>query len=74
MFQTIRTEVNCNGHVITRQPLQPPYDLWEDAMALAEFDASTATTDMTTIARPGGHETMAETTTLRSNRWRQQIR
>jgi hypothetical protein len=40
MFEINRTEVDCNGHVITRQPLQPPYNLWEDAMALAEFDTS----------------------------------
>ena len=40
MFQIVRTEVDCNGHVVVRQPLQPPYDLWEDAMALAELDAS----------------------------------
>jgi hypothetical protein len=40
MFQIVRTELDRNGHVVGRQPLQPPYDLWEDAMALAEFDAS----------------------------------
>jgi hypothetical protein len=40
MFQILRTEVDGNGHVVGRQPLRPPYDLWEDAMALAEFDAS----------------------------------
>jgi hypothetical protein len=40
MFQIVRTEVDGNGHVVGRQPLQPPYDLWEDAIALAEFDAS----------------------------------
>ena len=40
MFQIVRTEIGSSGHVIARKPLQPPYDLWEDAMALAEFDAS----------------------------------
>ena len=40
MFQIIRIELDHDGHVIARRPLQPPYDLWDDAMALAEFDAS----------------------------------
>jgi hypothetical protein len=40
MFQIIRVELNRDGHVVARWPLQPLYDLWEDAMALAEFDAS----------------------------------
>jgi hypothetical protein len=40
MFQVVRLEIDFNGHVVARQPMQPPYDLWEDAMALAEFDAS----------------------------------
>lgn len=40
MFQIVRMEMDCDGRVLARQPLQPPYDLWEDAMALAEFDAS----------------------------------
>jgi hypothetical protein len=40
MFQIVRLELNRNGDVIVRQPLQPQYDLWEDAAALAEFDAS----------------------------------
>jgi hypothetical protein len=40
MFQIVRIELDNDGQVIARRPLQPPYDLWEDAMALAEFDAS----------------------------------
>jgi hypothetical protein len=40
MFQIVRVEVRADGHVIARRPLQPPYELFEDAMALAEFDAS----------------------------------
>jgi hypothetical protein len=40
MFHIVRTELDCNGHVVAQQPLPPPYDLWEDAMALAELDAS----------------------------------
>ena len=43
MFQIVRLELNDHSNVIARQPLQPPYDLWEDAMALAEFDASRCT-------------------------------
>jgi len=40
MFQIVRLELDGGGGVVARRPLQPPYDLWEDAMALAEFDAS----------------------------------
>ena len=40
MYQIVRLELDCKGHVTGRQLLQPPYELWEDAMALAEFDAS----------------------------------
>jgi hypothetical protein len=40
MFQIVRLELNDDSNVIARQPLQPLYELWEDAIALAEFDAS----------------------------------
>jgi len=40
MFQIVRVEINNDGHVVARKPLQPLYDLRDDAMALAEFDAS----------------------------------
>jgi hypothetical protein len=40
MFQIIRVELNRDGHVVARWPLQPLYELFDDAMALAEFDAS----------------------------------
>jgi hypothetical protein len=40
MFQIVRVELNRDGHVVARWPLQPLYDLRDDAMALAEFDAS----------------------------------
>jgi hypothetical protein len=40
MFQIVRVEINNEGHVVARRPLEPPYDLRDDAMALAEFDAS----------------------------------
>jgi hypothetical protein len=43
VFQIFRLELDDNGDVIARQPLQPPYELWEDATALAEFDASRCT-------------------------------
>ena len=40
MFQIVRLELDDDGGVIGRRPVQPLYELWEDAMALAEFDAS----------------------------------
>jgi hypothetical protein len=40
MFQIVRMEFNRDGQFIARWPLQPLYELWDDAMALAEFDAS----------------------------------
>ncbi len=40
MYQIVRIELDNDGQVIARRRLQPPYELWEDAMALAEFDAS----------------------------------
>jgi hypothetical protein len=40
MFQIVRVEMGNDGRVLARRPLQPLYDLWDDAMALAEFDAS----------------------------------
>jgi hypothetical protein len=40
MFQIVRMEFNHAGQLVARRPLQPLYELWEDAMALAEFDAS----------------------------------
>ncbi|HEY6256915.1 MAG TPA: hypothetical protein VIY51_14095 [Xanthobacteraceae bacterium] len=40
MFQIVRLELGRDGGVVARRPLQPLYELFEDAMALAEFDAS----------------------------------
>jgi hypothetical protein len=40
MFQIVRLELDRDDRVVARRPLQPPYELLEDAMALAEFDAS----------------------------------
>jgi hypothetical protein len=40
MFQIVCLEVNWDGDVFGRRPMQPPYEILEDAMALAEFDAS----------------------------------
>jgi hypothetical protein len=45
MFQIVRLELDRSGQVMARWPLQPLYDLFEDAMALAEFDASRCGTD-----------------------------
>lgn len=40
MFQIVRVELDANGRVLARHTLQPLYELFDDAMALAEFDAS----------------------------------
>jgi hypothetical protein len=40
MFQIVRMELDRDGLVVARRPLQPLYELRDDAMALAEFDAS----------------------------------
>jgi hypothetical protein len=40
MFQIVRLALDGNGEVNARRALQPYYELWEDAMAMAEFDAS----------------------------------
>ena len=40
MYQIVRVELGREGRVIARRPLQPLYELREDALALAEFDAS----------------------------------
>jgi hypothetical protein len=33
MFRIVRVELGRDGHVVARWPLQPLYDLWDDAMA-----------------------------------------
>jgi hypothetical protein len=40
MFQIVCLELNWDDDIFGRRPLQPPYELLEDAAALAEFDAS----------------------------------
>ncbi|MGA7487565.1 MAG: hypothetical protein WBW74_11595 [Xanthobacteraceae bacterium] len=40
MFQIVRLALDDNGEVSSRRSLQPFFELWEDAMAMAEFDAS----------------------------------
>jgi hypothetical protein len=45
MFQIVRVEFSRDGRVVARRPLQPLYELRDDAMALAEFDASRCTGD-----------------------------
>jgi hypothetical protein len=40
MFQIVRMALDDNGEVTARRPLQPLFELWEDAVAMAEFDAS----------------------------------
>jgi hypothetical protein len=40
MFQIVCLELSWDDDVFGRHPLQPSYELLEDAVALAEFDAS----------------------------------
>jgi hypothetical protein len=40
MFQIVRYVLDDSGDVIARRPSQPLFELWEDAMAMAEFDSS----------------------------------
>jgi hypothetical protein len=40
MFQIVRMALDDNGEVTARRPSQPLFELWEDAVAMAEFDAS----------------------------------
>ena len=40
MFQIVRCLIDERGVVAARRPLQPSYELWEDAIAMAEFDSS----------------------------------
>jgi hypothetical protein len=40
MFQIVRLTLDDDGAISARRPLQPLYELREDAMAMAEFDAS----------------------------------
>jgi hypothetical protein len=40
MFQIVRLTLDDDGEVIARRPLPPFFELWDDAMAMAEFDAS----------------------------------
>jgi hypothetical protein len=53
MFQIVRIELDRDGHSVARRPLQPLYELWEDAMALAEFDASRCAGDYGPLAGEG---------------------
>ena len=40
MFQIIRLTLDDADNVVVRRPLQPLFELRDDAMAMAEFDAS----------------------------------
>jgi hypothetical protein len=40
MFRIVRLALDDEGAISARRPLQPFYELWEDAVAMAEFDAS----------------------------------
>jgi len=40
MFQIVRLVLDDSDNVVARRPLQPLFELRDDAMAMAEFDAS----------------------------------
>jgi hypothetical protein len=52
MFQIVRLALDDNGEVTARRPLQPCFELWEDAIAMAEFDASRLWGDYGCGSRP----------------------
>jgi len=39
MFQIVCSELDPEGKVVAQWAVQPPYELEEDALAIAEFDA-----------------------------------
>ena len=39
MFQVVLCELDRDGNVVVHWPVQPLYELGEDAVAIAEFDA-----------------------------------
>ena len=69
MYQIVRIELDCKGHVTGRRLLQPPMTSgkmpwhWPSSM----HQGARATTDMTQKRPAGGRDRMAGTTTLRSN-------
>lgn len=40
MFQIVRIALDDSDNVVARRPLQPLFELRDDAIAMAEFDAS----------------------------------
>jgi hypothetical protein len=40
MFQIVHSVLDDKNEVVVRRPLQPLFELWEDATAMAEFDSS----------------------------------
>jgi len=69
MFQIVRLALDDNGEVNARCPLQPLFELREDAMAMAEFErrGSRATTAVTMSATVGGRPTRADANTASSS-------
>jgi len=45
LSQIVRCILADNGEVTLREPLQPLFELWEDATAMAEFDSSRLSDD-----------------------------
>src|SRR6516164_7253996 len=62
MFQIVRLALDDNGEVDARRPLQPLFELREDAMAMAEFErrGCGATTAATKSGIVGGRPTRAD--------------
>ena len=40
LFQLVRLEISEDGNVIAREETQPLFELQQDAMAMAEFEAA----------------------------------
>ena len=69
MFQIVRLALDDNGEVDARRPLQPLFELREDAMAMAEFErrGCGATTAATKSGTVGGRPTRAGANTASSS-------
>ena len=70
MFQIVRLALDDNGEVDARRPLQTLFELREDAMAMAEFDASRFSGDYGCDEERivGGRPTRADANTASSSK------
>jgi hypothetical protein len=51
MFQIVRLTLDDDGEVIARRPLQPFFELWDDAMAMLDAGPGAAATDTPATVR-----------------------